>query len=500
MYVEGLQAFPVPLIDGLNKKFTKKVVLVLSVEPDWVAKTANLDQAVKDKLLTINANPPTEKDLGLALYPEAELTFDTLIQNPGMTGYLYPYASRDPASKIIAFYEKATGKKAQGVTKDNVGILIKGDSMENAELAVSVQDLSAMMASAQGLGANVSIPQTLIFVAKDLNKRKLSDADAARLEALKKNPPAEKDLGAPLYPGAQLDIDALRAIMLGGSSPNRVEYPYSAAASFDKVVDFYRTKTGTTPKPWPATNQTVFLLSAAGSQSATEVVVLNKGDPKTTSISFVVHTASGQGAGSLTSLPSLSASDQAAIKFLDLVKNGTAKEIQAAIKGGAEVNPKQPFMGITPLKQAAAFNPNGDVITTLLKAGADAKAQGGMGDSILAEAANHVTDTDILKALIKAGASSDGVNPDLQHALNAAANLNPSAAVVEALLAAGADPKTADKWGVTRPGQSNPTRSFPPRPCTGRSPTRRERLCSISQRMPPRISSSLPSGAARMSR
>lgn len=53
---------------------------------------------------------------------------------------------------------------------------------------------------------------------------------------------------------------------------------------------------------------------------------------------------------------------------------GTPEQVQAAIDAGAKVNDHDEF-GRTPLMLAAAKNNNPDVITTLLNAGADAKAK-----------------------------------------------------------------------------------------------------------------------------
>lgn len=56
--------------------------------------------------------------------------------------------------------------------------------------------------------------------------------------------------------------------------------------------------------------------------------------------------------------------------FFELCKTGTALQISAAIKAGASINDRTDD-GATPLI-CAAFNSNPEVITTLLKAGADA--------------------------------------------------------------------------------------------------------------------------------
>ena len=58
---------------------------------------------------------------------------------------------------------------------------------------------------------------------------------------------------------------------------------------------------------------------------------------------------------------------------MDLFRVVTPQEAQVAISKGADV--KSRFGGMTPLMYAAAYNKDPEVITVLLKAGADAKAK-----------------------------------------------------------------------------------------------------------------------------
>ena len=60
--------------------------------------------------------------------------------------------------------------------------------------------------------------------------------------------------------------------------------------------------------------------------------------------------------------------------FFELVTAGTPQDVQAAISKGADVN-AQDKDGKTPLISAAQTNKNPEVITTLLKAGADIEAR-----------------------------------------------------------------------------------------------------------------------------
>ena len=64
--------------------------------------------------------------------------------------------------------------------------------------------------------------------------------------------------------------------------------------------------------------------------------------------------------------------------FFELVKTGTPQSVRAAISNGAEVNTRDDY-GRTPLMAAASYTENPEVIPTLLKAGADAKAKNKAG-------------------------------------------------------------------------------------------------------------------------
>jgi ankyrin repeat protein len=99
--------------------------------------------------------------------------------------------------------------------------------------------------------------------------------------------------------------------------------------------------------------------------------------------------------------------------FFELVKTGTPQDVQAAISNGANVNVRGKEFGTTPLMGAAEFNSNPEVITTLLKAGANV----------------------------------DFRDKDGWTALMGATVFNPNPEVITALLAAGADAKAKDNEG-----------------------------------------------------
>ncbi|GHT01743.1 hypothetical protein AGMMS50276_30410 [Synergistales bacterium] len=65
-------------------------------------------------------------------------------------------------------------------------------------------------------------------------------------------------------------------------------------------------------------------------------------------------------------------------EFLELCKTGALREIEAAIKGGADVNARNEY-GHTVLIIAARSNPNSEVIALLLKGGADANIRNKSG-------------------------------------------------------------------------------------------------------------------------
>jgi ankyrin repeat protein len=64
--------------------------------------------------------------------------------------------------------------------------------------------------------------------------------------------------------------------------------------------------------------------------------------------------------------------------FLELVRTGTPQDVQAAIRKGADVSARNE-KGKTALMGAAEYNQQPGVITTLLAAGADAKAKDNLG-------------------------------------------------------------------------------------------------------------------------
>ena len=83
---------------------------------------------------------------------------------------------------------------------------------------------------------------------------------------------------------------------------------------------------------------------------------------------------------------------------------GTAADVKAELKAGANVNARN-SVGSTALALAAMFNQNADVTKALLAAGADVNVR--LGDkryTVLMNATVHNTNPDVVKVLIEAGA------------------------------------------------------------------------------------------------
>ena len=130
--------------------------------------------------------------------------------------------------------------------------------------------------------------------------------------------------------------------------------------------------------------------------------------------------------------------------LFQLAGNGTSQQIDAAIKGGADLNAPSEN-GETPL-MAALFNPNAGVVETLLKAGAKVNAQQNDGETALIYASMSGR-PETIAMLLKAGASVNTQDENGVSALMWAAQYNQNPDAVTTLLKAGADARAKSKEG-----------------------------------------------------
>ena len=92
--------------------------------------------------------------------------------------------------------------------------------------------------------------------------------------------------------------------------------------------------------------------------------------------------------------------------FFQIVTAGTPQDVQAAISKGADVNARDEE-GTTPLMHAARGNQNPEVITTLLNAGANIKAEDRYNNMIpLMYAAWFNKNPEVITTLLNAGADA----------------------------------------------------------------------------------------------
>jgi ankyrin repeat protein len=133
------------------------------------------------------------------------------------------------------------------------------------------------------------------------------------------------------------------------------------------------------------------------------------------------------------------------LNFVKLCNFGSLQQINEAIRNGADVNAMS--CGITPLMMSAS-NSNIEVMTILLKAGADVNAKGEAGLTPLMKAVWMDTSPEVITFLFKAGADVNakgegGMTPLMWAAKSYYANPE----VLITLLKFGADPKARDVLG-----------------------------------------------------
>ncbi len=130
------------------------------------------------------------------------------------------------------------------------------------------------------------------------------------------------------------------------------------------------------------------------------------------------------------------------------VSNPNPEVITALLGAGADVNARDKD-GMTPLMFAAVHNPNPEVASTLLAAGADVNARDKDGMTALMFACVRNQTPGVVPTLLGAGADINAQNKDGWTALMYAARYNPNPEVVSALLISGADAKMLNVEGKT---------------------------------------------------
>jgi ankyrin repeat protein len=133
---------------------------------------------------------------------------------------------------------------------------------------------------------------------------------------------------------------------------------------------------------------------------------------------------------------------------MDLFRVVTPQEAQVAISKGADV--KSRFGGMTPLMYAAAYNKDPEVITVLLKAGADIEARDSAhGGTALMWAATFNSNPEVITTLLKAGANVNAQDGYDYTPLMIAASHTKNPEVIMTLLKAGEDVRVKNNLGRT---------------------------------------------------
>ncbi len=145
------------------------------------------------------------------------------------------------------------------------------------------------------------------------------------------------------------------------------------------------------------------------------------------------------------------AQSSSSANFFILARDGTAQQVQEALRSGASAEERD-ANGMTPLMFAAAHNSDAAVVKLLLASGAKVEDRDGLGDTPLMWASAGNPNPEVVKALLAAGASVNDRNRDGQTPLMWAAGVvggTKDPAVVKLLLAAGAKVNERDRLGMT---------------------------------------------------
>jgi uncharacterized protein len=233
--------------------------------------------------------------------------------------------------------------------------------------------------------------------------------------------------GTPLMVAAKNNakIELIDTLLEAGADVNRIDYV-----------------SGMTPlmfaAKWASNPDVIIAFLKAGADAT------NDDKSIMTALDYAQKNKNLVGTEALSRLEKASSPTHAKIKFLQLVKQGTLNEIQAAIKQGADLNYTD-TNGMNSLMYAAGWNQDPEVIRLLLNSSVGMKAD---KNALLMYAAANNPNPAVITTLLKAGANIGDLRKNRQNPLiNAAFHNTPE--VIAALIKAGAEINISDTSGGT---------------------------------------------------
>jgi hypothetical protein len=115
-----------------NRRTTTRFEIIVATEKSEEAMTEETDEetdrAAEALSKSLKSKPPTEKDLGVPIYPGAKLDAESSAgMSIGNDYRMYIYLSDDPPSKVAAFYEQQLKVKPFPAGKDHYMFALKGN-------------------------------------------------------------------------------------------------------------------------------------------------------------------------------------------------------------------------------------------------------------------------------------------------------------------------------------------------------------------------------------